>query len=81
MPMDSGSLRGRKATSTGRSLLVEQTVSQSEAAEMYATTPTTIRRWISEGRIRGYRFGSRAIRVRVDDLEGLFVPIGPGEIE
>lgn len=59
--------------------LVDRTMYIDEAAELYGTTVASLRRWISEGRIHGYRFGPRLIRVDVEDLEGLFVPIGTDE--
>ncbi len=46
-----------------------------EAAEQNAVSRRTIRRWIAEGMIRGYRVGPRAIRVEADDLNQLARPI------
>ncbi|MCT2076501.1 helix-turn-helix domain-containing protein [Dietzia cinnamea] len=45
------------------------------AAERYEVHPVTVRRWISEGRITGYRFGPRMIRVDLDELDALFRPM------
>lgn len=36
----------------------------------------TIRRWISEGRIHGYRLGARFIRVDLDEIDAMLTPIG-----
>lgn len=46
-----------------------------EAAEQNAVGQRTIRRWIAEGRIKGYRVGPRAIRVEAADLAQLARPI------
>lgn len=47
-----------------------------EAAEMAGVHKATMRRWIIEGRVRGYRVGPRLIKVDIDDLEALLKPIG-----
>lgn len=45
------------------------------AAEEYGVHHQTIRRWISAGRITGYRFGPRMIRVDLDELDALLRPL------
>ena len=60
-------------------LLAERTIPLEDAAELYGVSVDTLRRWISEGKVAGYRFGPRRIRVETDDLEALFIPLGPGE--
>ena len=45
------------------------------AADMLATSPRTIRRYISSGDLPGYRLGPRQIRVRHDDVTALLSPI------
>jgi excisionase family DNA binding protein len=50
-----------------------------EAAEQHGVSQRTIRRWIAQGRITGYRIGPRVIRVRADELEQLARPIPNGE--
>lgn len=62
-----------------RPLLAETTMLIDDAARMYGVGVRTIRRWISDGRLRGYRFGGKSIRVSIEDLEALYEPIGPGE--
>jgi len=62
-------------------LLAERTITLDDAADLYEVQPSTIRRWVSEGRVRAYRFGPRRIRVEIADLEAMFRPIGPGEIQ
>ncbi|WP_158090862.1 helix-turn-helix domain-containing protein [Mycobacterium palustre] len=41
----------------------------------YGIPYSTVRQWIREGRLKGYRVaGGRQVFVRVDELEALFVP-------
>lgn len=40
------------------------------AAEYAAVSPKTIRRRIADGTLRAYRFGPRAIRVDLAELDG-----------
>lgn len=44
---------------------------QQAAAEYLGVQVRTIRDWIAAGRIPGYRFGPRLIRVRLDDIDAL----------
>lgn len=45
-------------------------------AEQYSGIPRrTLRRWVSEGRLPAERFGPRRIRVDLNDLDALAVPI------
>ena len=46
------------------------------AAECAGVCTKTIRRWISDGRITGYRMGPRLIRVDLDELAEMLQPIG-----
>lgn len=48
------------------------------AAEAADVCTKTIRRWISEGRITGYRVGARLIKVDLDELESTFQRVGGG---
>lgn len=48
-------------------------VSISEVADIYRVHPTTVRRWIMEGRIDAQRVGSRLIRL---DLESVYRKLG-----
>lgn len=45
------------------------------AADEYGVCTKTLRRWISAGRIAGYRFGPRMIRVDLDELDALLRPM------
>lgn len=46
-----------------------------DAAEHYGVSTKTLRRYISAGRITGYRFGPRMIRVDLDELDALLRPL------
>jgi excisionase family DNA binding protein len=45
-------------------------VSLEEAAECMSVSVKTVRRWIAAGTLPAYRCGKRAIRIRLEDLEG-----------
>ncbi|WP_082968402.1 helix-turn-helix domain-containing protein [Mycobacterium scrofulaceum] len=41
----------------------------------YGIPYSTVRQWIREGRLKGYRVaGGRQVYIRTDELEALFVP-------
>lgn len=42
-----------------------------EAAEILGVNPRTLRRWIAEGRLTGYRVGPTMVRVDRAEVEGL----------
>lgn len=44
-------------------------VALSKAAEYLAVNPRTIRRAVAEGRLTGYRFGDRVLRVDLNELD------------
>lgn len=46
-------------------------VSIAKAAEAQDVSTRTMRRWIAQGRIRGYRVGPRLVKVDLDDLDRL----------
>jgi excisionase family DNA binding protein len=48
------------------------------AAESADVSTKTIRRWIAQGRVAGYRVGPRLIKVDLDELEASFQPVGGG---
>ena len=50
--------------------------SLNNAADFAGVSTKTIRRWISDGRITGYRMGPRLIRVDLDELAAMLQPIG-----
>jgi excisionase family DNA binding protein len=45
-------------------------LSLEEAADCLSVSVKTIRRWIAAGTLPAYRCGKRAIRIRLEDLEG-----------
>jgi excisionase family DNA binding protein len=45
-------------------------VSLREGAEVYGVHAKTLRRWIAEGKVPGYRIGGQ-IRVKLSDLDAL----------
>lgn len=46
-----------------------------DAAEQYGVSSRTLRRYISAGRITGYRFGPRMLRVDLDELDAMLRPL------
>ncbi|UQB74694.1 helix-turn-helix domain-containing protein [Rhodococcus ruber] len=46
-----------------------------QAADEYGVCTKTIRRYIAAGRITGYRFGPRMIRVDLDEIDALLRPM------
>ncbi|MDZ4234795.1 MAG: helix-turn-helix domain-containing protein [Dietzia sp.] len=49
-----------------------------EAAEQYGVSSRTLRRYISSGRITGYRFGPRMLRVDLNELNAMLRPLAAG---
>jgi excisionase family DNA binding protein len=47
-----------------------------EAAEYIGVTHRTIRQWIAEGRIDGYRINARLIRVDLNEVDAAMQPFG-----
>ena len=53
-----------------------------EAAEFLGVSESTIRRYVSDGRLLAYRLGDeRLIRIKRQDLDKLLSPIAPGNDE
>lgn len=52
----------------------------SVAAEYVSVTEAGMRKFISEGRLTGYRIGKRAIRVDMREVEGLLTPIPSAKV-
>lgn len=50
-------------------------VSLRAASDYVDVTERTIRNYIAQGRLTGYRLGNRSIRVNLDELEALLTPI------
>lgn len=51
-------------------------VKMSEAADYLGVTDRTIRQMIADGRITGYRNGSRLVRVDLNELDAAMQPFG-----
>jgi excisionase family DNA binding protein len=51
-------------------------VKMSEAAEYLGVTDRTIRQMIADGRITGYRNGSRLVRVDLNEIDAAMRPFG-----
>lgn len=47
-----------------------------QAAEYLGVTDRTVRQMIADGRLRGYRSGSRLVRLRVDEIDSAMQPFG-----
>lgn len=57
---------------------IRRWVSLAEGAEHIGVSEKTLRRMISSSQIVGYRAGSRLIRLDLDELDALLVPISIG---
>lgn len=53
----------------------EEVESIDAAAQRLDVGGRTIRRWVAEGRVRGYRLGPRQLRVSSADLDALLEPL------
>lgn len=58
-----------------RRSMPDDLIGMAEAAAMLNVTEPTIRNFITARRIRGYRLGSKTIRVPREDIENLLVPL------
>lgn len=47
-----------------------------EAADYLAVTDRTVRQMIADGRLTGYRSGSRIVRVDLDEIDAAMRPFG-----
>lgn len=54
-------------------------ISQADAADEASVSVKTIRRWISQGRLTGYRAGPKLLRVDRDELMRMIAPIPAAE--
>jgi excisionase family DNA binding protein len=44
-------------------------------SKQYGVSEKTLRRYIAQGKLTGYRFGPRMIRVDLDEVDALLKPI------
>lgn len=49
-----------------------------EAADYAGVGLRTLREWITQGKITGYRMNARLIRVDLNELDAAFEPFGGG---
>jgi excisionase family DNA binding protein len=56
--------------------MVTKYVSIADAASYLGVTTGTIRQMIADGRLRGYRSGSRLVRLRLDEIDAAMQPFG-----
>lgn len=48
-----------------------------EVAEITDTSESTVRRWISQGKLRAYRYSARVIRIDKEDLLAMREEVNP----
>ncbi len=48
-----------------------------EAAKLLKISVVTLQRWLKQGRLRAFRLGPRAVRIRRSDLDELLLPLTP----
>jgi excisionase family DNA binding protein len=70
----------RKSSDAGpnRAARRRRYVKLTEAAEYLGVTGRTIRQMIADGRLTGYRSGTRLVRVDLDELDAAMEPFGGG---
>jgi excisionase family DNA binding protein len=69
---------GRVITTPQESPVPKRIVTQQEAAKALSITDRTVRAWIAQGKIVGYRLpGGRAIRVDLDEINRKMIKIIP----
>jgi excisionase family DNA binding protein len=54
-------------------------ISQQAAAEVLGVDVVTIRRWIAEGKITGYRLAGKLVRVDMNEIERTIVQVIPAK--
>lgn len=63
-----------KTAATGR----RKYVTTAEAADYLAVTDRTIRQMIADGRLTGYRCGTRLLRIDLNEIDAAMAPFGGG---
>lgn len=56
---------------------LEKQLSIAQVAEFTGTSEPTVRRWISEGKLRAYRYSARVIRIDESDVLGMREEVNP----
>lgn len=77
--MPTGSISGftvsrRKPSAVSQ---LEQQLTIAEVAEITNTSAPTVRRWISRGELRAYRYSPRVIRIDPADLRAMREEVNP----
>ena len=57
---------------------IGESVSIKQASEIKGIPQRTLRNWISQGALPAYKVNGFLVRIRVADLDALFVPITGG---
>ena len=55
--------------------MTPETVTVAEVARQAGVHPSTVRRWIADGIITGYRLGPNRLRVDATEVERLLTPV------
>lgn len=74
-----GLLRGDCASSLPASPEPSELISLQEAAKRLRLDPKTVRRYVANGRLTGYRVGPRALRVRAAQVAALSRPVSSSD--
>ena len=53
----------------------QQLITVTAAADRLGLDDRTIRRYIADGKLRGYRVGTKLVRVDLTDVEALITPL------
>lgn len=56
---------------------INQQLTIDQVAEITGTSARTVRRWISQGKLRAYRYGPRVLRIDEGDLLAMREQIAP----
>lgn len=63
--------------STSTSPAIRRWASVKQAAEYVGIDdPRTVRKWIAEGRITGYKLNERVLRVDLNEIDAAMTPVG-----
>lgn len=68
----------RAVNSVEKDAPIRRTLSTKQIEEQYGISERTTRTWIATGKLKAYKVAGSLVRVRVEDLEGLFIEIGGG---
>jgi excisionase family DNA binding protein len=67
-------MTAEKSNTSVKTMFDANFVTVAEAAALLRVNRSTIRRWITSGRLPAYRVGKRFVRIRRDDLDRMIVP-------